>query len=256
MPAAAELSRVCAALAGRQTPALVWHGTDGERIELSGRVTQNWIAKTANLLSEEFDAGPDVLVRLRLSSDGAPQVHWRSLIVAAAAWWCGAEALFAGPGEDWDEVVPDPASTPSAVLDVVADADARLTAGPAGAAEETIAVALPGLALASRLPEHAPVFDYTGEVRAHADVFSGAPPAAPSPSPGSGACAPAGSFVVPWRPEPHHAASHGLPPGAVVRVLAALEGGAAVGLSDLRDPAQLQRVFAAEGIPVATANGG
>ncbi len=33
-------------------PRLTWYGADGERVELSARVLENWVAKTANLLVE------------------------------------------------------------------------------------------------------------------------------------------------------------------------------------------------------------
>ena len=42
----------------------------GERVELSGATLGNWVAKTANLLQEEFDVGPGSTVAVALP------VHW------------------------------------------------------------------------------------------------------------------------------------------------------------------------------------
>ena len=52
-------------------PRLTWYGDDGERVELSGHVLDNWVTKTANLLVEEYQAGPLTRVLLDLP------VHWR-----------------------------------------------------------------------------------------------------------------------------------------------------------------------------------
>lgn len=68
-------------------PFLTWYGTDGERIELSATVTANWVAKTTNLLVEEFDAGPGTIVRLDLPP------HWRTAVWALATWRTGACVL-------------------------------------------------------------------------------------------------------------------------------------------------------------------
>ncbi|MFV0462262.1 MAG: TIGR03089 family protein [Nostocoides sp.] len=66
----------------------VYDDTDGpsrgERIELSAKVLDNWVAKAANLLQEEFDAGPGTSVTL-----GLPP-HWRTAYWALAAWSVGA----------------------------------------------------------------------------------------------------------------------------------------------------------------------
>ena len=59
--------------------------TRGERIELSGRVLANWVAKAGNALQEEYDAAPGTLVRLDL-----PALHWRTAYWALAVWSVGA----------------------------------------------------------------------------------------------------------------------------------------------------------------------
>src|SRR5660398_217498 len=79
-----------------------WYGDGGERIELSGAVLENWVSKTANLLVEEFDAGPGVRVLVDLPP------HWRTIVWAFAAWRVGACV-----------VLPSDASAPSSGVDVV-----------------------------------------------------------------------------------------------------------------------------------------
>lgn len=69
-------------------PRLTWYAADhagsGERIELSARVLATWVAKTANLLEEEFEVGPGSVVALDLPT------HWRTPVFQLAAWSAGA----------------------------------------------------------------------------------------------------------------------------------------------------------------------
>lgn len=65
----------------------------GERIELSTVTLANWAAKTANLLREEFGAGPGTRVAVLLPT------HWQTAAVLLGVWWIGAEATTAGPAE-------------------------------------------------------------------------------------------------------------------------------------------------------------
>jgi uncharacterized protein (TIGR03089 family) len=60
----------------------------GERVELSVATTANWVAKTANYLSDEhgLDAGDPVGVMLPL--------HWQTAIVLLACWSVGAQVSF------------------------------------------------------------------------------------------------------------------------------------------------------------------
>jgi uncharacterized protein (TIGR03089 family) len=58
--------------------------TQGERIELSGKVMANWISKAGNALQDEYDLGPGSVVRLALPP------HWRALYWAFAVWSVGA----------------------------------------------------------------------------------------------------------------------------------------------------------------------
>lgn len=140
------------------SPRLSWYGPDSERVEFSGRVLENWVAKTANYLVDELDAEPGTVIAVDLP------LHWRSLVWLLATWAVGATAVTAP--------LLDSADLESA--DIVA------TANPAPAKERLagivpepllVAVALPALQMRwlGELPPR--TLDYCGEVRAHADVF-------------------------------------------------------------------------------------
>jgi len=64
--------------------------TQGERIELSGKVMGNWVAKAGNALQDEYDMGPGSVIRLSLPP------HWRALYWAFAVWSVGATVLCDG----------------------------------------------------------------------------------------------------------------------------------------------------------------
>ncbi|MEI2777439.1 MAG: TIGR03089 family protein [Tetrasphaera sp.] len=115
--------------------------TTGERIELSAKVLANWVAKAANLLQEEFDAGPGTRVALDL----AP--HWRTLYWALATWAVGAE------------VTTDPGA------DVLVTADPTHAAGHGAA----IIVTLPALARRSAHPLPDTAFDEAKELAGYPD---------------------------------------------------------------------------------------
>ncbi|QDY88938.1 TIGR03089 family protein [Arthrobacter sp. UKPF54-2] len=129
------------------SPRLTWYGPDAERVELSGRVLDNWVAKTSNLFQDELDAEPGTRLRLDLPA------HWKSVVLALAAWQLGMEVVFDA-----------------------ADAELVATAAPGPAAaggsfETVMAVALPALAM--RWPGSLPsgVVDYAAEIRSHGDFF-------------------------------------------------------------------------------------
>lgn len=128
-------------------PRLTWYGPDSERVELSGRVLDNWVAKTSNLLQDELDAEPGMRLRLDLPA------HWKSVILALAAWQLGMEVVFDDAGAD-----------------LLATADPGPGAA-AGGFDAVIAVSLPALAMrwAGELPTG--VLDYAAEVRSHGDFF-------------------------------------------------------------------------------------
>jgi uncharacterized protein (TIGR03089 family) len=75
---------------------LVTHYDDstGERVELSATTLDNWVAKTANLLQEEFDVGPGSTVAVALP------VHWQTAAVLLGIWSCGATVLDNAPEDD------------------------------------------------------------------------------------------------------------------------------------------------------------
>lgn len=114
----------------------------GERIELSALTTANWVAKTANLLVDEYDleAGETVAI-------GLPP-HWLGVVWALSTWSAGA-SLTSGEGE---LAITGP------------DFGIRGT-------RETIASALLPLGGRFREPIPAGVHDYGAEVYNHPDVF-------------------------------------------------------------------------------------
>ncbi|GAB3273965.1 TIGR03089 family protein [Sinomonas notoginsengisoli] len=133
------------------SPRLTWYGPGGERIELSGRVLDNWVAKTSNFLAEELEAERGTLVRVDLPA------HWKAAIVALAAWQVGAvvvDGADAGTAEI-TFVGPDHASHTD-----VTDASGACVAVALGALE----MAYPG-----ELPSGA--YDYAALVRQFADSF-------------------------------------------------------------------------------------
>jgi uncharacterized protein (TIGR03089 family) len=75
---------------------LVTHYDDstGERVELSATTLDNWVAKTANLLQDEFDVGPGSTVAVSLP------VHGQAAAVLLGVWSCGATVLETAPEDD------------------------------------------------------------------------------------------------------------------------------------------------------------
>ncbi|WP_454049408.1 TIGR03089 family protein [Cellulomonas sp. Marseille-Q8402] len=121
-PAASVADVLSSLLSEPGRPRLTWYGPDGERIELSGAVLDNWVSKTTNLLVEELDAGPGTRVLLDLPP------HWRTVLWALAAWRVGATVA-----------VGEAAGADVVVTDRPADVDLPRGAG-------VVAVALPALA--------------------------------------------------------------------------------------------------------------
>ena len=124
---------------------------NGERIELSALTTANWVAKTANLLVDEYDLEPGETVAI-----GLPP-HWLGVVWALSTWSVGA-ALTSGTG-------------------TLAITGPDLTVR---GERETIASAL--LPLGGRFREPLPdgIHDYGAEVYNHPDVFVPFDPPAPS----------------------------------------------------------------------------
>ena len=149
MNPSASITDLLARLRPDSSPCLVWYGPEGERVELSGRVMDNWVAKTANLLAEELDAGEGTTVGLRM------EPHWRSLVWVLAAWQAGATVRMDAAG-------PAP--------DVLVSADPEQLTG-----DSTHQVLVAPGALQLRWPGELPdgVLDYAAEVRSYADVYLG-----------------------------------------------------------------------------------
>ncbi|MFC5999698.1 TIGR03089 family protein [Quadrisphaera sp. GCM10027208] len=140
-------------------PRVTWYGPDDERVELSARVLDNWVAKTGNLLVEELDATASTTVRLDLP------MHWRTVVWALAVPAVGAHLV--GPG-DPDADAPDVLVT---------------TVPPTGSATQpgrVVAVELAALARSvANLPPEA--LDYNAEVSGFGDVLAPADDPAPLP---------------------------------------------------------------------------
>lgn len=125
----------------------------GERVELSVKTFDNWVAKTANLLLDGLGAVPPARVALALPG------HWQTAVWLFACWSAGLTAVPVGDG-------PLPVDA-----DIVAAAPGRLAEAAATGAE---VVGLSLHALGAPLAECPPgVTDYAVEVRAYGDRFTG-----------------------------------------------------------------------------------
>jgi len=138
----------------------------GERVELSARTFDNWVAKTANLLVDGLGAEPGTRVVLVLPP------HWQTAVWLMACWSAGMVAVpreMGGTAEPLD--VPSPYVLVSAeeVLDRMAtDRDA----------EEVVGLSLH--ALGGGLTAAPPgVVDYAVEVRGYGDRFVPGPEVTP-----------------------------------------------------------------------------
>ncbi|MFB9376654.1 TIGR03089 family protein [Kineococcus gynurae] len=145
-------------------PRLTWYAADhartGERIELSARVLRTWVAKTANLLEEEFDLGPGTTVRLDLPT------HWRTVVWLLAVWSVGADVVHDGdPAEGGDE-----GGDEGEAVDLVVAADPDVLRRSADDGVDTVAVDLAPLAVrfSGDLPQG--VLDYARVVTGYGDL--------------------------------------------------------------------------------------
>lgn len=144
------------------SPRLVWYGPDG-RIELSGKVFDNWVAKTANLLVDELDAAPGTRIELDLP------VHWKSLVWALASWQVGAVVVPGGFGP----TDSTPESRPESAPDIVVRA---VEGGAVEPPAVLVVVALGALAMRWTGALPAGAVDYAAEVRSHGDIFADVAP--------------------------------------------------------------------------------
>ncbi|SDG09604.1 TIGR03089 family protein [Klenkia brasiliensis] len=135
---------------------LVTHYDDrtGERVELSAATLANWVAKTANLLQDEFDVGPGSRVAVALP------VHWQTAAVLLGVWSCGA-AVVDTPAED-DGGLDD--------VDVVLAEQDRVAAVEELGVEELLGLSLHPLG-AGMTGYAGAARDFALEVRVHGDHF-------------------------------------------------------------------------------------
>ncbi|WP_228986692.1 TIGR03089 family protein [Micromonospora sp. DH13] len=130
-------------------PLLTWYDdATGERTELSGATLANWVAKTANLLTDEVAAGPGE------SAGALLPPHWQTAAVLLGCWSAGLVVADA----------PGPVEVLFAAADRVGEADAWPAA-------ERYALALAPFALPLReVP--AGFADYVVAGRAHRAPFT------------------------------------------------------------------------------------
>ncbi|HEV2889484.1 MAG TPA: TIGR03089 family protein [Frankiaceae bacterium] len=141
------------------TPFLTFYDdATGERTELSYATTDNWVAKTANLLREGLDAQPGDGVAVLLPP------HWQTVVVTLAVWAAG--CVLADDG------------------DVAFVSEAAF--GRVPPRRETVALSLKPMA--APMDEVPPgVLDYAVEIPVYGDRFTpSAPGTAPAAEPASG----------------------------------------------------------------------
>jgi uncharacterized protein (TIGR03089 family) len=127
----------------------------GERVELSATTLANWVAKTANLLQDEFDVGTGSLVAVTLP------VHWQTAAVLLATWSCGAAVLETAAEDEGaltgvDVILADQARL--AALEEVVDGDLLV-----GLSLHPLGLGMTGYS--------GPARDFAAEVRVHGDAF-------------------------------------------------------------------------------------
>ena len=132
--------------------------TRGERIELSGKVLANWVAKAGNALQDEYDLGPGSVVRLSLPP------HWRAVYWAFAVWSVGATVDLAEK------------TTPNLVI--CDDPDLAATLGSTGI--DVVLVTLNALARVHPDPVPAGAMDEARELATFADQFTALADPAPA----------------------------------------------------------------------------
>lgn len=88
---AETLDQLLGGIDDRSRPLLTYYDmSTGERVELSGTTTANWVAKTSNFLVDELDA--DTMSRIRI---GVP-THWLRFVWILSAWSVGAAVVDSG----------------------------------------------------------------------------------------------------------------------------------------------------------------
>lgn len=129
-------------LAQRNAPFLTYYDVaTGERTELSGVTTANWVDKTANLIVDGLDLEAGAGVRI------AAATHWSTLVWILAAWRTG--LVLGDDAADLTIVGPD---------------------GGAAATDATVALSFKPFGLPIGTPSPG-VIDFHGEVLSYPDAF-------------------------------------------------------------------------------------
>jgi uncharacterized protein (TIGR03089 family) len=228
-PDTVESLRAVAVAADPTRPLLTWYDdATGERIELSGRTLDNWVAKTANLLVDGCGLGPGATAAVEVPP------HWQTAAVLLGAWAAG---LAVGPAASADVVfsaAPADPPAPDRYLLGLAPMGLPLREVPAG------------------------WLDYVAEVRGYGDRFAPATPVRPGDpalSDPAGVALTHAALVALAR---ERAAALGIPAGARVLVdaaahpepvdwlLAPLSVGGSIVLCGHLDPGALDARVAAE----------
>ena len=138
-------------------PFLTWYDDRrGERVELSYRTFDNWVAKTANLLVDELGAEPGDRVGVLLVD------HWQTPIVLAACWRAGVGV-----------VVLDLRDAPGGLA--AAFVREELLGGAAAALEGTTVVALTADLLGRATHDLGRALNFSRVVPAMGDLFEAGP---------------------------------------------------------------------------------
>ncbi|MDR7086213.1 uncharacterized protein (TIGR03089 family) [Aeromicrobium panaciterrae] len=100
-----SLDKLLAGITDASVPLLTYYDiSTGERVELSGTTTANWVAKTSNFLVDDLDADSSSRIRI-----GIP-THWLRFVWILSAWNVGAAIVdsaadigLSGPELEGDE---------------------------------------------------------------------------------------------------------------------------------------------------------
>jgi uncharacterized protein (TIGR03089 family) len=157
------------ALAGRQAgrygdkPLLTWYDDHrGDRVELSFKTFDNWVAKTANLVVDEFGAEPGDRVAAVLAG------HWQTPVILAASWRAGVTVVALDPEAD-----PATATGGGGFLAAFVHEELLATAGATLAGGGTVLVALTADPLGRAKHDLGTALHYARVVATMADLFPG-----------------------------------------------------------------------------------
>lgn len=219
------------------TPLVTFYDdSTGERVELSATTLANWVAKTANLLTDDLGRPEPVGLLLPL--------HWQAVAALLGAVAAGGQV----------RLVDDPAGLAGCAAAFV----------PAERAAAALAAGVPDVLSLSADPMGRPsgvaagALDFAEEVPAHGDHFTGPRPAAPQVRLGDGPAPVAGGLTAADRVLTTQPLTS---PAGVATVLGALRAGAALVLvpgagqpgdsADLAALAATERVTRVAGATVA-----